>query len=244
MTVPPKIILVRPKNPANIGFTARLLKNYGLQRWTLVRGPSLPGSEAERTGAPAREILEKVEHADTLVDALRDCTHAFGLSARRGKHRRSLPVSHLAHLQREARDTSWRPALVFGSEDRGLETDEVEQCGELLYIPTSGLASFNLSHAVAITLHEWSRTDADPDPTTAPIRFATDAEKTRLFDSACAALETHRFPFPHPHFEGAMRRLRALPIEARDLRVLEKIVRHAAWLTESASAKDRPPPPG
>ena len=56
-------------------------------------------------------------------------------------------------------------ALVFGREDRGLSNDELLQAGKILRLESSAdYASLNLSHAVAICLHELRRNPAPGAP--------------------------------------------------------------------------------
>ena len=60
-------------------------------------------------------------------------------------------------------------ALVFGREDRGLSNDELLQAGKILRLESSAdYASLNLSHAVAICLHELRRIPAPTAPPGVP----------------------------------------------------------------------------
>ncbi len=225
----PRVVLMRPGNPANIGFVARALSNFGVEDWVAVAPPELRGSEAEKTGAPARETLDTLRTVASLPEALKECTHVLGFTARSGKHRRSLSVTELSTLQRKLGPEA-RPALLFGREDRGLEADETALCTDLITIPTRGLASLNLSHAVTVALYEWFR-DEDSTGNEFPekVRWSKLEEKTRLRGKIEAALEKSGYPLPDQHLGGALSRLLALPVEARDLRVLERIIRHADW---------------
>ena len=63
----PIVVLVEPGTPANVGFTARVLANFGLRNWVLLGGCGWRGTEAERTGAPARDVLEGVREVATLT---------------------------------------------------------------------------------------------------------------------------------------------------------------------------------
>ncbi len=159
----PRIVLVEPQTPANVGFTARVLANFGLDDCRLLGGCGWRGTEAERTGAPAREVLEAVVEVDTLTDALAGTTHVVGFTARSGRHRRVLDLTELPTIAADWGDDV-RPVFLFGREDRGLEAEETEACGHLVRIPTAGLHSLNLSHAVAVALYEWFRLPASPEP--------------------------------------------------------------------------------
>ncbi|TAH39413.1 MAG: hypothetical protein EYC70_01110 [Planctomycetota bacterium] len=226
----PRVVLVEPQNAANVGFVARVLANFGLCDWALVRGVEWRGSEAERTGAMARERLEAARRVDSLEQAAAGCTHLVGFSARPGRHRRLLALPAL-RAEVEPWGPEARPALIFGREDRGLDAAETERCSLLVTIPAAELASFNLSHAVAVALYEWFRGSAAPPPAAQGVSWAPAKERERLAARTRAELEAASFPGTG-ELEGTLRRLAARPMEARDLRVLEKVLRHAQYLRE------------
>ncbi len=239
---PLRLVLVEPENPANIGFIARLCANFGVTDWVAVRPPSLGGTDAEKTGAPALESLAALQTADSLTEALADCSHAVGFTARQGKYRRPMPVTDLAGLGQEWGPTA-RPALVFGREDRGLETSEVEQCQAVVGIATFGLNSFNLSHAVAIALHEWHRLSVDtlqkPEFLAgAEEAWSTQADRARIQKEIAVELEASDFPDGERELGAALRRWVAHPLESRDLWMIQKIVRHARWLRKESAGTE------
>jgi TrmH family RNA methyltransferase len=234
---PPRIVLLEPQQAGNLGFLARLMANHGLRDWWSVRGVSWRGSDAERTGAMAREELDALRECASLQEALADRTHVVGLTARSGFRRDPIPVEEL-----QAAVADWgadaRPALLFGREDRGLETEECERCTLLARIPIPGLQSFNLSHAAAIALHEWFRGAHALPPVEVgearegPGRWSEVADKIRLARKTVEALRKARFPEPEGELAGVLRRALAQPLERRDLRMLERILRHVEWLEE------------
>jgi TrmH family RNA methyltransferase len=238
-----RIVLVEPQIPANLGFVARCLDNFGLDDWIAVGGCAVEGTEAQRTGSPAPEVLAALRRADSLEEAVADCDLVIGLTARDGFRRAPLSL----HGMREGIGdlvASTRVALVFGREDRGLENRECERCSHLVTIPTAGLSSFNLSHAVAITLYEWFRGRVQRPPVAQPslpqeFRWASSGEKAKFVARALADLEAAAFRHHGDQLHGALRRLAALPIEGRDLRMLNRIARHAEW-QGGVSAADEP----
>lgn len=240
------MVLVQAQNPANVGFVARVLANFGVTDWVLLDTAPWRGSEAERTGAPARALLEAARAAATWEEALAGCSHVVGFTARPGRHRQACTLPELPALA-----AGWgaeaRPALVFGREDRGLEAAQTERCGWLASIPTHGLASLNLSHAVALALYEWFRLRVGPGhgpeaPGHGPeapreggderLSWSSAEGRARLAAGALAELQATGFP-DGGELEGSLRRLSSRPMEARDLRVLEKILRHAQYLREA-----------
>jgi tRNA/rRNA methyltransferase len=250
MTLPaPRLVLVEPQQAGNLGFVARLLANFALRDWWTIGGVPWRGSEAERTGAMALPLLEALRVCTRLDDALADRSHVVGFTARSGFRRDPVPIEAL-----QAEAAAWgpdaTPALLFGREDRGLETAECERCALLVRIPAPGLQSFNLSHAIALALHEWHRgrtalPPVDVGPSRAgPGRWSGEDDKLRLALKTVAALRKAGFPAADEELEAALRRILALPLERRDVRLLERILRHVEWLEERAGrATARPGDP-
>ena len=237
-----RVVLVEPQIPANLGFIARVLDNFGVTDWAAVRGCEVEGTEAERTGSPARPTLAALTRSDSLSGTLADRTHIVGLTARAGYRRAPMPLRELPELAAE-----WGPeakvALMFGREDRGLENLEVEQCTTLVAIPTAGLSSLNLSHAVGITLYEWFRGRPESATSTEEAlhqerRWATVEGKIRVAKNALIALDRHGFRPPAEDIRGSIRRLLAQSIESRDLHMLDRILRHVQWLDDGGRSPE------
>ena len=231
----PKVVLVAPEIPANVGFAARVCANFGVREWFQVGGCVLQGSEAEKTGAPARPQWETLQRVDTLVDALADTTHVVGFTARAGEHRQPQSAHQLSKW-RQAWGAKARVAFVFGRESRGLETSEVALCSNLVFIPTHGLSSMNLSHAIAVALFAWQAGDARPDtllhaPDGAEVTpsWASQDSRQRLFSKVQDLVLESQYQDRRDELADTLQRLSSLPLEARDVRVLESLIRHARW---------------
>ncbi len=153
------LVLVEPAGPLNVGSVARLCLNFGIQELRLVAPRCDPlAEEARRMAVKGVGLLERAPVFPDLVAALADCSRVVATSGRPEGEPLPLqePESALAWLLAGAEGSA--SALVFGREDRGLSNDELLQAGRLLQIPTPGaLASLNLSHAVAVVLHELDR---------------------------------------------------------------------------------------
>lgn len=103
-------------------------------------------------------LLQRATLFPTLAAALADCGRVVAASGRPEGEPLPLeePEDALAWLL--AGDGALPSALVFGREDRGLSNDELLQAGRLLQIPTpTPHGSLNLSHAVAVVLHDLHR---------------------------------------------------------------------------------------
>ena len=155
----PKLVLVEPAGPLNVGSVARLCRTYGLEDLRLVAPRCDPlGDEARRMAIKGVPVLQQARVFPSLAAALADCGRVVATSGRPEGEPLPLedPDDALAWLL--ASDQALPSALVFGREDRGLSNDELLQAGRLLQIPTpTPHGSLNLSHAVAVVLHDLHR---------------------------------------------------------------------------------------
>jgi len=231
----PKVVLVAPENPANVGFAARVCANFGVSHWCQVGGCELQGSEGEKTGAPARPQLKALDRVDTLADALAETTHVVGFTTRAGEHRQ-LQSAHQLSKWRQAWGADAKVAFVFGRESRGLETTEVALCTHLVFIPTHGLSSLNLSHALAVALFAWQAGDAGPiellrasDGAVVTPSWADQDSRQRLFSKVQDLILESQYQDRRDELADTLQRLSSLPLETRDVRVLERLIRHVRW---------------
>lgn len=227
-----RVVLVEPQIPANLGFVARGLANFGVEDWVAVGGCPVKGTEAERTGSPAPEQLEALRRVESLEEALADCVGAIGFTARGGHRRPPVNLEFLHEAATERGLVDGRIALVFGREDRGLEAQECEACSLLVTIPTEGLGSLNLSHAVTIGLYEWFRGQRAVEDTVLEHQWSVQEERAQAAERAWRLLEAAEFPHHGDQLHGFLRRLVAQPMESRDLRALNKVLRHVEFLKE------------
>ena len=162
-----QVVLVEPAGPLNVGSVARLCANFGIDGLRLVAPRCDPlGEEARRMAVHGVELLERASLWPTLEAALADCNRVVATSGRLEGPPLPLlpPADALAWLLEGSASPQADPvpqpagapgALVFGREDRGLANGELLQAGRLLQIGTGpSYSSLNLSHAVAVVLHE------------------------------------------------------------------------------------------
>jgi tRNA/rRNA methyltransferase len=178
------VVLVRARNPNNIGAVARAMHGFGFTDLRLVNDYSV-GLEKARSAVDASSILATAKEFSTVADAVADCHLVIGTTAV-GKRKQAHPVYLLAEggeLVRPRLDTE-RVALLFGSEKTGLSNDAMSHCHWLMTIPmhlTPGLrhASMNLGQAAAVCLYELVR-HPDTNPPKAkqePMADAHDLER-------------------------------------------------------------------
>ena len=88
-----EVILVSPRNPLNMGAAARAMANFGLSRLKVV-APYAPHWREAKSAVGAPEILANAVVAETLAEAVRDCTLVAGTGTLTFRK----PEQHVAHL--------------------------------------------------------------------------------------------------------------------------------------------------
>jgi TrmH family RNA methyltransferase len=166
------VVLVRPRNPLNIGAVARAMSNFGVSRLRLVNPYAVAFLDAV-SAVGAQELLKSAQEFGTVAEAVADCKWVVGTTAVRNRvvqHplRRLDQAGKTMHKQLQA----GRVALLFGSEKTGLSNDDFSHCHWLLHVPTQEKhISMNLAQAVAVCLYEFAR-DETPE-------IATPKRKTK-----------------------------------------------------------------
>ena len=152
-----RVVLVRPRGPRNVGSCLRLLANFGGSELVLVR-PEHPAvlrhPDFVQMAHGVGGIGERVRVVACLEEALADCTATYGFTARARDHRAVRDWRDArAELGAAAAEDGARVALVFGSEENGLTTEETAPLHELVRIPTTDEhTSLNVAMAVGIVL--------------------------------------------------------------------------------------------
>lgn len=153
------VVLVEPQGPRNIGSVCRAMLNFGLSDLRLVN-PKADHllHEARQMAVKATTVLEDARLFTSLEDALADCNLSIGTTRRFGRYREDMlhPDEAAKLLLPVTQDA--KVALVFGREDKGLHTAELDLCQRFVTIPTSDkLPSMNLAQSVALCLYEVSK---------------------------------------------------------------------------------------
>ncbi len=158
------VTLVGPEYPINIGYTARLMKNFGISKLFLVepkadlRIASIYASHGGDLVLNAERIgFEEVRRRHELLVA----TTAIR-ATRKGNITRTTmkPEEAVRHIA-----ASKSVSLVFGRDTTGLRNEEIERCDIVTSLETGTIyRTLNLSHAVSIILYLISRTPASKRP--------------------------------------------------------------------------------
>jgi tRNA/rRNA methyltransferase len=191
-----RIVLLRPRNPENLGAVARAMKNLGLSDWAIAALGTHDFETARRVAVHAEELLDRPRVVRTLDEAVADCVWVVGTSSRRVRGKRRLSPQEVAR-EVLARAPQGRSAVVFGDERGGLTNDELHRCDDLSAIPTEDAQpSMNLAQAVVVYAWELRRAALEADaaarsPRDAP--GATAAELARLEEALRSALRGRGF---------------------------------------------------
>ncbi len=186
MSVRIDVVLVRPKEDGNVGAVARVARNFGAERLTLVAPRARVGAEARRRAMGGLEILRGARRLPAVSDATRDADLVVGttdLSTGRSTAylRRSVSPERLGEV---LRTVEGRVALLFGPEDNGLSREELAGCDLLVHIPARReFPTLNLSHAAGIVLYavHRARGPTDPESTPAPETLELNGREKELF---------------------------------------------------------------
>jgi len=153
------VILVEPAGPINVGSVARLYENFKVHELRLV-SPKCDylANESKKMAVKGVKILEKSKVYEDLNSALSDCTRIVASCGR--KEHGEIPLYSNKYALSWARRSERKEtiALVFGREDRGLSNEELLKANKVISLNTSkDYPSLNLSHAVAIVLHQFNQ---------------------------------------------------------------------------------------
>ena len=152
------IVLVNPQTDGNIGAVARSMLNFGFTDLRIVGRTPDWSDEVRNRAKNAQSVLDSAQCADTLQDAVSDCSVVVGTSGKREEGDKTAMRHFLLpdELPSRLSNVGGRVALVFGPEGKGLLNEELSECDLLVTIPTwEGYPILNLSHAVTVICCSW-----------------------------------------------------------------------------------------
>jgi tRNA/rRNA methyltransferase/tRNA (cytidine32/uridine32-2'-O)-methyltransferase len=225
-----RVVLHEPMDPINIGATIRAMKNMGVATLRLVRPVAYDPHRLAGVAHDTREIIESIEHFDSLESALTDCVRVAGFTARRRAAKREIVTAEQAATDLIEFAAQGPVALLFGREDKGLSNEALDLAQIVVTIPTTGHASLNLAQAVLIALYEMHLISGDATRTLGPPRHISDTPTSEqyelLFADAARALAAIDF-FKTRNDEHVMRTIRSLVFraaaDAREVSMLRAI---------------------
>ena len=239
------VVLDQPQDLVNIAHVVRGMKNFAFRDLRLVQPREYDAYRVEGIAHQTADVLARVRTFASLGEAIADCVHVVGLTARGRTAKRNLQRPREAAAEINLLADGSPVALLFGREDKGLSNDALDRCHRVVTIPTeASYPSLNLGHAAIIMLYELALArGAEARPFKAPRRAAEPAaaeELERLFADVDRALATIDF-FKTRNAEGIMRTMRELahrtPLDLREVKLLRamaiEVVKYGERLARS-----------
>ncbi len=186
------VVLVDPKHECNVGFVARAMKNFSIEKLYFSGKDFSPGEKAFECAAHAKDVLSRSQHLKN-----KPINEAFDIVI--GTTAKPLPKETSPRiaitpdeLNQKLKNLKGRAAIVFGREDTGLNNEELEVCDLVVFIPASpGYPTLNISHAAAVLFYELTKT---PYNAGKEFRMASGVEKEALMRRLETLLESIKYP--------------------------------------------------
>ena len=256
------VVLYESQDPINIGAVVRAMKNMGVWDLRLVRPCHYDPNRLEQIAHDTRDVVERIQHFETLDEALADCVRVIAFSGRRRAARWARHTPRTAAVDLLEHAPAGRVAIMFGREDHGLPNDALDRAHAVAVIPTTAHFSLNVAQACLLALYELHLHAGDATTRIAGPKHAAGTprmdEYERTFADAERALAALAY-FKTRNSELIMRNLRSLLFraapDARELllvrtaaievlRTIERETRKAvdAALADAASTGRAPAP--
>ena len=225
-------MLVKTRNPLNIGAAARAMGNFGFHRLRVVN-PFDPAFREARSAVGASKVLTNAEEYTSVDEAVADCALVIGTTAARQRQLQQplRPLNEAGGLIRKQLRS--RPvALLFGSEKVGLSKEDFSHCHWLIHIPTQEQHfSMNLGQAVAVCLYELVRSE-NTAASGQDSKRATAGDAERITETLLNVLRASGYvkPGSGASTEEKVRRLiRRLNLQSTDAETLLGMLRQIVW---------------
>jgi len=230
------IVLVEPLYEGNVGFAARVMKNFGFTRLVLVN-PCELGDDAIMRASHARDVLDGARRM-TVAEVYREFDFVVATTGEVSKSvcpPMRMPYYSPAEVREIVADIDGTVAILFGRENWGLANEELKRANLICTIPTSDVYPIlNLSHAVGILCYELANLPRGEYPIAGP------AQMDALYEHIDAFLDR----IDHPDFkrENTMILIRRLigrtKLTIREASTLHGLMRRAEWQMDNKDCKD------
>ena len=220
----------------NVGAVCRSMMNFGFRDLRLVNPCSDYFSlQAKKMALKADSILENARVFPTVQEALADCRLCFGTTRRFGKYRETFFSPEEAAGHTCSQPSTIRTAFVFGREDRGLHTSELDLCQRFVTIPThEAYPSMNLSQAVTLVLYELRKASMEKTVSNEGQQLAAKAENVEnMFQHMRRTLVEIDY-LDHQNPDHILRSFRRLfgrtQLDEREVRILQGLWSRIDWI--------------
>src|SRR5947209_18445564 len=112
------VVLDHPQDLVNIAHVVRGMKNFGLRDLRLVNPREYEAYRIEGIAHQTQDVLAHVRTYPSFADALADCVHVVGFTARGRTAKRNLQRPRDAAIEVMSLAEGGPVALLFGREDK------------------------------------------------------------------------------------------------------------------------------
>ena len=226
------ICLVEPIKGGNVGSIARAMKNTGLTRLILVNPPELDTPECRMMGVGALDLVKNALVYDSLEEAIAPFNICVSTTRRLSKNRRAdfSPRSFASYVLPKLGDAE--AVILFGREDKGLSTKEIDLAPLILTIPSDeAYESLNIAQAVMVIAYELFVAAAET-PDYSDKQPASSDQIERFFRQARPLLLECGFLLPE-NPDWILRALRKMlhraQLDHREIKILRGICSNMNW---------------
>ena len=185
------LVLDHPQDVVNIAGVIRVMMNFGIPRLRLVNPVELDAWRIEGIAHRSLPLLEATTLHASLEEAVADCVHVVGTTARARTAGRNYVRPREAGGEIVARGRDGLVAILFGREDKGLSNEGLDLCHAVVVIPTDpDYPSLNLAQACLVMAYE-AFLAAEATPKELPKgRRATRAPTQKELETTYRGIET------------------------------------------------------
>ncbi|MDE1176892.1 MAG: TrmH family RNA methyltransferase [Edaphobacter sp.] len=231
------VVLVRARNPNNIGAVARAMHDFGFSDLRVVNEYGVP-LETAKSAVDASQVIADARVFASVADAVADCTLVAGTTAV-GERALEHPLHALAEaaelVKAACAGEEGRVALLFGSEKTGLSNEELSHCNFLMTIPMYEHEdvrhpSMNLGQAAAVCLYELVRREGvHAGVGVRDAAKSVEIERVTKMLSDVLDETGYRRKYAHATEEEVRRLVLRMGLKAADVPVWMGILRQALW---------------
>jgi len=153
-----KVILVEPLYQINLGYIARTLKNFGIEKMYIVNPRcNYKGKEAIKYSKHANSLLLNAKLYSSVKEAVKGSDIVFGSTGAWYKCDSSFFNLYSPKDAASFAKSKKKISILIGRDDIGLTKEELKLCDGIIFIPSnSSYSVLNISHALAIILYEFT----------------------------------------------------------------------------------------
>jgi tRNA/rRNA methyltransferase len=185
-----EVVLVNPVYQGNVGAIARVIKNFGFSKLTLIE-PCEIGPVARAMASHAQDILEsaRLVTLEDVFGASNVVIGTTGIAGSRTNLRTPYPLTDLGVKLAGMRGIA---SILFGAEDQGLPNTVLSECDMIVNVKTNpAYPVMNVSHAAAVILHNIAN---PPVAASSKRKVASHLELDWLLQHSSDMLEAIDFP--------------------------------------------------